>query len=124
MAAPTEERAANKVQHCDALPAAWYAAPLGFLAGLAYEPSVVHEALEIAGPPDATLLERAGRCGMTDPVIAMRARALADLSLNGLEVLGSSFAEGDAVDECRQFFDRFTRRGVAPAAETLAVGIA
>jgi glutamate--cysteine ligase len=109
---------------CDALPAAWYAAPLGFLAGLAYEPDAARGALEIAGPPDATLLERAGRCGMTDPAIAARARALAELSLHGLEALGGGFAEGEFVEECRAFFDRFTRRGIAPAAETLAASFA
>lgn len=109
---------------CDALPAAWYAAPLGFLAGLAYAPGAARAALEIAGPPDATLLERAGRCGMTDPALASRAQALAELSLHGLEALGSSFAESEVVEECRVFFDRFTRRGLAPAAETLAAGFA
>jgi glutamate--cysteine ligase len=109
---------------CDALPAAWYAAPLGFLAGLTYEPAAARAALEITGPPGATLLERAGRCGMTDPALASRAQELAELSLHGLEALGSSFAEGEMVEECRAFFDRFTRRGLAPAAETLASGFA
>jgi glutamate--cysteine ligase len=41
-----------EVRSCDALPPEWYAAPLAFIAGLAYGPDRGRTAWEIAGAPD------------------------------------------------------------------------
>ena len=109
-----------EVRSCDALPPEWYAAPLTFVAGLAYGPDRGRSAVEIAGPPDADQLDRAGRIGLEDPAFANRAGQLATLALTECAALGDSFVDGDTLDRARDFFDRFTRAQRSPATDILA----
>lgn len=109
-----------EVRSCDALPPEWYAAPLAFIAGLTYGPDHGRTAWEIAGAPDEDQLERAGRLGLDDPDLAERARQLVALALRECAALGDRFVDGDALDQARDFFDRFTRARRSPASELLA----
>lgn len=109
-----------EVRSIDALAPRWYAAPLVFLAGLAYDARASREALAIAGPPDPALLERAGRCGLADPVLAAGAAALFPLALQGAESLGGRVIGPEELDVARAYHDRYTRHGLAPADERVA----
>ncbi|MEP7344701.1 MAG: glutamate-cysteine ligase family protein [Gemmatimonadaceae bacterium] len=109
-----------EVRSCDALPPEWYVAPLTFIAGLAYGPDGGRTALEIAGPPDAEALDRAGRCGLYDPALADRAAQLYSLALRECASLGDAFVNDETLDRAREYFDRFTRLRRSPASELLA----
>ena len=109
-----------EVRSCDALPPEWYAAPLAFVAGLAYGPDRGRAALEIAGPADEEKLERAGRAGLDDAGLAERAGQLVALALRQCAALGDGFVDGETLDLARDFFDRFTRPRRSPASEQLA----
>ncbi len=108
----------------DAVPPEWYAAPLVFLAGMAYHPPAHAAAREISGAPDPALLERAGRVGLRDPRIAARARDLFELALGGAAALGPRFAAPADVEEARAFYDTYTRRGLSPADDACPPGAA
>lgn len=109
-----------EVRSCDALPPDWYAAPLVFLAGLAYGPDGGRCALDIAGPADVHSLEHAGRCGLGDPALAGRAVQLADLAVRECVALGDAFVDAGVLDRARDFFDRFTRVHRSPASDLVA----
>jgi glutamate--cysteine ligase len=113
-----------EVRSADAVDPAWYAAPIVFLAGLAYDPHALRSALELAPAPDPSLLERAGREGLHDPAIARTAAALFELALTGCRALGSSFVHPAHLEEARAFFDRYTRRGRSPADDVASAAIA
>jgi glutamate--cysteine ligase len=113
-----------EVRSADAVDPAWYAAPLVFLAGLAYDPHAARSALEMAPMADAGLLERAGREGLRDAAIARTAAQLFELALAGCGALGPSFVHPSHLEEARLFFDRYTRRGRAPADDLIAAAIA
>jgi glutamate--cysteine ligase len=113
-----------EVRAADAVDPAWYAAPLVFLAGLAYEPHAARTALELVPAPDARLLERAGREGLRDPAIARTAAQLFEVALAGCRALGAAFVHPSHLEEARVFFDRYTRRGRAPADDLIAAAIA
>jgi glutamate--cysteine ligase len=113
-----------EVRSADAVDPAWYAAPLVFLTGLAYDPHAARSALEMAPMADAGLLERAGREGLRDAAIARTAAQLFELALAGCGALGPSFVHPSHLEEARLFFDRYTRRGRAPADDLIAAAIA
>ena len=99
----------------DAIAPEWYAAPLVFLAGLTCHPASARTALEIAGTPDPALLERAGRCGLSDPTLAAHAIELYQTALAGGESLGSAMIDERHLDVASDYFERYTRRGRSPA---------
>lgn len=109
-----------EVRSIDALPPAWYAVPLVLLTGLAYDAAATREALAIAGPPDPALLERAGRCGLADPVLAAGAAALFPVALRGAESLGRPVVHPDDLETAGAYHDRYTGRGLTPADEPMA----
>jgi len=109
-----------EVRSCDALPPEWYAAPLTFIAALAYGPDHGRTALEIAGRPDAGAMDRAGRSGLDDPCLARRAGQLVELALHEATALGDRFIDGGYLDRARDFFVRFTRARRSPASEQMA----
>jgi len=113
-----------EVRSADAVDPAWYAAPLVFLAGLAYDPHAARGALEVAPAPDPRTLERAGHDGLRDPAIARRAAELFEIALAGCRALGSAFVHRSHLEEARAFFDRYTRRGRSPADDVTSAAIA
>jgi glutamate--cysteine ligase len=113
-----------ELRSADSIPPHWYAAPLGFTAGLVYDSGALRAADDLLGAPDPALLERAARCGLHDPAIAARARDLFQIALSGCRGLGpGSFHPAD-LEQAVAFFDRYTRRGRAPADEVKGTAIA
>ncbi|MGH7515848.1 MAG: glutamate-cysteine ligase family protein [Gemmatimonadales bacterium] len=113
-----------EVRSADAVDPAWYAAPIAFLAGLAYDPHASRAALDLVPAPDPALLEHAGRDGLRDPAIARTADALFEIALGGCRALGTSFVHPAHLDEARAFYDRYTRRALSPADDVSSTAIA
>jgi glutamate--cysteine ligase len=113
-------RGSFEVRSVDALPPEEYAAPLVFLAGCTYAPAAFREAVEIAGAPDAGVLEAAGRDGVAHPEIGPRARALAEVALKGARGMAPGFFSAADMDAAEAFFARYTFRGRAPADDLVA----
>ncbi len=113
-----------EVRSADAVDPAWYAAPVVFLAGLAYDPHALHAALELVPWSDAALLERAGREGLRDPRIARTAADLFELALAGCRALGAGFVHPSHLEEARAYYDRYTGRGRSPADDVASAAIA
>ena len=104
-----------EVRSIDAVEPEWYAAPLVFLGGLTYHDATFAAARELAGDPDAALLDRAGRLGLRDERIAATARDLFELALDGAAALGPTFLCPADLEEARAFFDTYTRQSLSPA---------
>jgi glutamate--cysteine ligase len=117
-----------EVRSCDALQPEWYAAPLVFLAGIAYDERASAEAARlIAAIDDASanrialassrdaLLRRAGEHGLRDAEIARTARDLFQLALDGAARLGDSYVGGAALERARAFYEGYTAHDRSPA---------
>lgn len=104
-----------ELRSCDALPPGWYAAPLALAVGIVYDPGAMRAAIDLLGAPDAGLLERAGRVGLSDPVIGRVAADLADIAIRGCADLGPGYFHPADLEQARAFFDCYTRRGRSPA---------
>jgi glutamate--cysteine ligase len=113
-----------ELRSLDAVDPAWYPAPLALVAGLCYDPRALHAALSLLPPPDLGLLERAGRLGLRDPVIAQTASDLFEIGLAGCVALGPKFIHPGHLEEARAFFDRYTRVGRSPADELHGCAVA
>ncbi|MFN8572927.1 MAG: glutamate-cysteine ligase family protein [Gemmatimonadaceae bacterium] len=113
-----------EVRSCDALPPAWYAAPLVMVTGLVYGPDGGRSAMEIAGSPDPALLARAGRCGVDDPQLAARSLQLAELGIAECAQLGPAFASDEVLETATAYFQRFTRRHRSPSHDVLTPALA
>lgn len=109
-----------ELRSADAVDPVWYAAPLAFTAGLAYEPGALRAALELLPPPDLGLLERAGRLGLGDPAIARTAVDLFELALGACAALGRRFLHPAHLEEARAYFEHYTRLGRSPADDPLS----
>lgn len=109
-----------ELRSIDALPVDAYAAPVLLLAGLLFEPRAAAEALDMLGLPDPSLLERAGTCGVRDPVLAGRSRSLVELGLAGCERLRPGLIAAADLDAACCFFERFTLRGRCPSDDAAA----
>ena len=99
-----------EVRCIDAVAPEWYAAPVVILTGLCDHASAA--ALDLLGAPDPSLLEPAARLGLRDPRIAAAARDLFELGLEGAAALGPASVAPEDLEEAREFFQRFTRRGL------------
>jgi glutamate--cysteine ligase len=104
-----------ELRSCDALPPRWYAAPLALAVGITYDPGAMRAATALLGPPDPTLLERAGRLGLADPLIGPLAIDLVDIALRGCADLGPGYFHPADLEQARVFFDCYTRRARSPA---------
>jgi glutamate--cysteine ligase len=104
-----------ELRSCDVLPPEWYAAPLVLVAGIVYHRPSLDAAAELLSRPDPALLVRGGRLALADPTLRAVAPALCDLALEGCRALGSAFVDDADLDTAGAYFDRYTRRGLAPA---------
>jgi glutamate--cysteine ligase len=104
-----------ELRSADAVPPQWYAAPLALAVGLAYDPGALRAAADLLGPPSLELLDRAGRVGLHDPLIARTAVDLVDIGLSGCVGLGRQYFHPADLEQARAFFDQYTRRARAPA---------
>jgi glutamate--cysteine ligase len=102
----------------DAVAPEWYAAPLVLAGGVVGHLPTLRAAAELLGPPDAGLLERAGRAGLGDPAIAAVARDLTTLALAGAAAQPALFPP-PVVEEAAGYFARYTARGRSPADDVL-----
>ncbi len=107
-----------EVRSLDAVAPDGYAAPLVLLGAVVHDPVALDAAAELLGAPDPALLEAAARDGLADPRLAAAARDLVDLALAGAARLPALFP-GGMVEEAAGWFDRYTRRGRAPADDVL-----
>jgi glutamate--cysteine ligase len=103
-----------EVRSCDAIEPKYYAAPLVFLAGIAYDAASSREAAVLAGESQA-LLRSAGEHALRDQSIARTARDLFQLALAGAERLGEGFCGGHDLEVARAFFMEFTSSDRSPA---------
>ena len=107
-----------EVRSADAVAPEWYAAPLVLLGGIVYHLPTLRAAMDLLGAPDPSLLDAAGRDGLSDPHIAGVARDLAALAVRGASVLPGIFS-GEDVDEAAAFFASYTYRSRSPADDVL-----
>lgn len=108
-----------EVRSIDAQPPDRLAAPMVLLAGLTANAEAMGAALEIAGPPDARLLHLAARHGLAHEDLAGRARELFRLGLDAAEARGADVVASADLDAARDFYERYTRNGRAPADDAL-----
>jgi glutamate--cysteine ligase len=113
-----------ELRSADAIAPDWYAAPLALAAGILYDPQALRSAADLLPTPELSLLERAGRLGVHDPAIASNSADLFELALAGCARLGSAYFHPSDLDEARAYFERYTRRGRAPADDLLRSAIA
>jgi glutamate--cysteine ligase len=104
-----------EVRSPDAVPPQWYAAPIALAVGISYDPAASRAARDLLGFPDGELLERAGRLGLRDAVLASTAADLVEIALAGCAALGPRYFHPADLEHARTFFDQYTRRGRAPA---------
>lgn len=105
-----------EVRSCDAIDPKWYAAPIVFLAGLAYDARASMEASLLAADSRA-LLRIAGEQGLTDPAIARTARDLFQLALDGAKRLGETYIGGEELSVAAEYYHRYTARGQSLASD-------
>lgn len=104
-----------EVRSPDAVAPRWYAAPIALAVGITYDPAASRAARDLLGAPDPGLLERAGRLGLRDAVLARTAADLFEIALAGCAGLGPRYFHPGDLEHARAFFDQYTRRGRAPA---------
>lgn len=104
-----------ELRSADSICPEWYAAPIALTAGILYDSRSLRAAADLLGPPDVGLLERAGRLGLHDTALARTAADLFELALTGCGSLGPRYFNPADLEEARAFFERYTRRGRAPA---------
>jgi glutamate--cysteine ligase len=113
-----------EVRSCDAVPAQWYAAPILFFAGLAYDRPARQAALDVLADAasDTTLLARAGVCGVHDDEIRYTALELFEIALGGCGALGHDVVSPALIAEARDFVQAFPARGRSLADERVSFG--
>jgi glutamate--cysteine ligase len=113
-----------ELRSTDAIASDWYAAPLALAAGIVYDSRALRAAADLLPAPDLGLLERAGRLGVHDGYIGSTSADLFELALEGCAGLGPRYFHPSDLEEARAYFDRYTRRGRAPADDLLRNAIA
>jgi glutamate--cysteine ligase len=104
-----------EVRSADVMAPEWYPVPLVLVAGLVYHRPSLDAAADLLGVPDAALLERSGRDGLSDAALREKAPRLCDLALDGCSALGAEFVSATDLQTAADYFDRYTRRGRSPA---------
>jgi glutamate--cysteine ligase len=117
-------RAHFELRSADAVAPQWYAAPLALAVGITYDSRALRAAADLLGAPDLGLLERAGRVGLRDAALASTARDLVQIAVEGCEGLGPAYFNPADLEQAKAFFDRYTRRGRAPADDVNSAEVA
>ncbi|HET6836785.1 MAG TPA: glutamate-cysteine ligase family protein, partial [Gemmatimonadales bacterium] len=113
-----------ELRSCDTLPARWCAAPLALTAGLLYDVSALRAANDLLGAPQPALLDLAARDGLHDPDLARTAVDLCEIALSGCHRLGPAYFHPADLELATTYFDRYTRRGRAPADDIMEKALA
>jgi glutamate--cysteine ligase len=113
-----------ELRSIDAIAPEWYAAPVAVCAGIVYDPGTLRAVNELLGSPDGSLLDQCGREGLHDPAIGRTAAALFELALDGCRRLPRGYFVASDLEEATAFFERYTRRGRAPADELVESAVA
>jgi glutamate--cysteine ligase len=108
-----------EVRSCDAVAPEWYAAPIVFVAGLAYDERSSREASLLAAESGA-LLRVAGERGLRDAGIARTARDLFQLALDGAGRLGAAYVSPEVLEVAANYYSTYTARERAPADDAAA----
>lgn len=103
-----------ELRSIDALPAAWYAAPLVLVSGLLYDRESLHTANDLLGSPNRELLAVAAAAGLRDESIRAVARDLVAIGLAGARRLGAGRVSESDIDAAAGYFARFTLSGLSP----------
>jgi glutamate--cysteine ligase len=113
-----------ELRSADAVPPQWYAAPIALAVGITYESRALRAAADLLGAADLGLLERAGRLGLHDAGMARTAADLVQIAVEGCEGLGPAYFSPADLEQAKAFFDRYTRRGRAPADDVHSAEVA
>jgi glutamate--cysteine ligase len=98
----------------DALPLSFLPAAVVLTVGLLQQPQALSAALAALPEPSAETLSLAGRAGLSDPKMALLARTLCQLGLEGGQRLGRSVIGGPSLEAAQRFFEDFTSCGRDP----------
>ena len=101
-----------EVRCIDAVDPDWLEAPLVLVAALT-QPAALAEAEDLLGAPRPEALDAAARLGLGDAQMLRGARGLWDLALDVARK--NDLSDPASIEVARDFADRFTRRGLAPA---------
>ncbi len=113
-----------ELRSCDAVSPQWYAAPIALAVGISYDPRALRSAIDLLGRPDLGLLDRAGRLGLGDPAIRRTAVDLVEIAVAGCQALGPAYFHPSDLQQARDFFDQYTRKGRSPADDLAEAEIA
>jgi glutamate--cysteine ligase len=105
-----------EVRSCDAIAPHWYAAPIVFLCGLAYDETASRDAAELVGN-SGDLLGAAGEIGLRSPSLAATARDLFHAALRGARRLGEQRVGAAELEVAAEFCRKYTATGRSPADE-------
>lgn len=104
-----------EVRTVDALSPEWFAAPVAFLVGLAYDPVATDQALALLEPAGPDDLERAALEGVGEDGFGCVARQLWEIALAGCGRLGDQVFDPCDLATAAEFAARYTARGASPA---------
>jgi glutamate--cysteine ligase len=113
-----------ELRSADAVSPQWYAAPIALAVGITYDSRALRAAADLLGEPDLAQLERAGRLGLRDPLIARTAADLTQIAIEGCEGLGPAYFNPSDLEQATAFFDQYTRRGRCPADDVHSAEVA
>lgn len=113
-----------ELRSADAISPLWFAAPLALAAGMLYDSGALRAADDLLGAPNPGLLNSAGQWGLHDAAIARTAADLFEIALSGCRGLGAGYFHPADLEQATAFFDRYTRRGRAPADDVVENAIA
>ena len=104
-----------EIRCIDAVPSAWYAAPVVLLSGLLYHPASLIQADDLLGSPDARLLTVAATSGLADPALRRVAADLVTIGVSGARSLGAGFLGEEEIERAGDYFSSFTLQGQSPS---------
>jgi glutamate--cysteine ligase len=99
----------------DALPAL-----IALVAGIAWHSPSAAAARLVLPQPDESLMVRAARAGLGDPVLAAAAHCASRLALDACRSLGRSLLDDTDAARARRFFESYTNCGRSPADDARA----
>lgn len=104
-----------EIRSIDAIAPRHLCAAIALVVGLVYSSSATGAALELLGDPDTSLLDAAGKLGLSHPVLGQRAKQLVVLAMAGCSSLGQKYISTAHINCAKTFFDSYTMAGLSPA---------